>query len=597
MKKSTSLCIVFLSLLFNSTLLTAQTNQQESSIQRKSSGSKEITSLPLPFSEGWNQGSFEFNSWTWDSDNWIINQSEGNPAPSAEFSQYPLLQNNYSSALTSALFDATQLSESQIYLGFDIKLDNRVNTHTEFLRIEVFNGIVWDTIAAFNNNGSFNWTSYHISISQYSFGNLFQVRFVASGEDSHNINSWGIDNIEIYQTCDPPTDLYCTEYNLEDILVSWNAPVGPSIAEWIYYDDATIEYVWGSETEDWSSDQAIRFAGDQLIGMNGAAITKIKVFIDSRLIGIGTIHAKIWQGADAANLIYEEDITAQITHGDDFNEVILATPVPFDNAQELWIGVHTSGPPNSFGVGITTNMSSWDENADLLNRGNGWEHIQNMGIYNRAWLLRAFVTSTFQTKWLGHLEENNDLSASGSFVPLYKEISLSKEPTTRNLSGFNIYKQAGYNTDFELYTFVPAIDSVIACSFLDTGVGVYLESNCYQVTCVWEGATDYCESEPGLSFIGNEDMACILIYADVNYRNTNTLEIYPNPSNDHITINSPIQIIQLSLLNYSGQEIRQMDIAGENKIEINTSTLQPGIYLLRIKTVNGIVTKRVVINR
>ncbi|PJB56434.1 MAG: hypothetical protein CO098_14120, partial [Bacteroidetes bacterium CG_4_9_14_3_um_filter_41_19] len=36
---------------------------------------------------------------------------------------------------------------------------------------------------------------------------------------------------------------------------------------------------------------------------------------------------------------------------------------------------------------------------------------------------------------------------------------------------------------------------------------------------------------------------------------------------------------------------------GENKIEINTSTLQLGIYLIRIKTVNGIVTKRVVINR
>jgi len=596
MKKSTNLCIIFLSLLFNSIFLTAQTNQQESSIQRKSSGSKEITALPLPFSEGWDQGSFELNGWSTDGLNWVINGTEGDPAPSAEFKWDPLLQNNYSSALTSTLLDATQLSESQIYLGFDIKLDNRVITHTEYLRIEVFNGIVWDTIAAFNNDGSFDWASYHIPISLYAFGNLFQVRFVASGENSHNINSWGIDNIEIYQTCDPPTDLYCSGYNLEDILVTWNAPVVPGIAEWIYYDDATIEYVWGSETEDWSSDQAIRFTWDQLIGMNGAAITKIKVFIDSRLLGVGTIHAKIWQGTDAANLIYEEDITAQITHGDDFNQITLATPVPFDNAQELWVGVQTSGPPDSFGVGITTDMGSWDENADLLNRGNGWEHIQNLGIYNRAWLLRAFVTSTFQTKWLGHFEENNDLSASGSFVPLLNEISLSKEPTTRNLSGFNIYKQAGYNTGFQLYAFYPAMDGVVAYSYLDTEVNPTIESNCYKVTCVWDGATDYCESEPGLNYTGG-DMVCVFIYADVNYRNTNTLEIYPNPSNDQITINSPVPIIQLSLLNSSGQEVRQMDIAGENKIEINTSTLKPGIYLIRIKTVNGIVTKRVVINR
>jgi len=596
MKKSTNLCIIFLSLLFNSIFLTAQTNQQESSIQRKSSGSKEITALPLPFSEGWDQGSFELNGWSTDGLNWVINGTEGDPAPSAEFKWDPLLQNNYSSALTSTLLDATQLSESQIYLGFDIKLDNRVITHTEYLRIEVFNGIVWDTIAAFNNDGSFDWASYHIPISLYAFGNLFQVRFVASGENSHNINSWGIDNIEIYQTCDPPTDLYCSGYNLEDILITWNAPVEPSLAEWIYYDDATIEYVWGSETEDWSSDQAIRFTWDQLIGMNGAAITKIKVFIDSRLLGVGTIHAKIWQGTDAANLIYEEDITAQITHGDDFNQITLATPVPFDNAQELWVGVQTSGPPDSFGVGITTDMGSWDENADLLNRGNGWEHIQNLGIYNRAWLLRAFVTSTFQTKWLGHFEENNDLSASGSFVPLLNEISLSKEPTTRNLSGFNIYRKFDWG-DFEMYRFIPAIDSVVAQSFIDTDVNFYYSNGYYyQITCVWEGPTDYCESVPGLSF-GGEDYVGIYIPVDIHNYRADGVNLYPNPTNDKVSIISSVSMKEVTLINYSGQEVYQWDIAGENKIEINTSTLQLGIYLIRIKTVNGIVTKRVVINR
>jgi hypothetical protein len=530
------------------------------------------------------------NGWSTDGLNWVINGTEGDPAPSAEFKWDPLLQNNYSSALTSALLDATQLSESQIYLDFDIKLNNRVITHTEYLMIEVFNGIAWDTIAAFNNDGSFDWTSYHIPISQYSFGNLFQVRFVANGENSHNINSWGIDNIEIYQTCTPPIDLWGFVYNYEDIMIIWDAPV--NVSEWLYYDDATIEYVWGS-TLAWSSDEAILFEPDQLVEFAGATVTKISVFIDSRLIGAGTVSAKIWQGANATNLIYEEDITSQIVIGDDFNEVTLATPVMFDNTQELWIGVNTAGPAGTYGVGITTDLGTWNPNADLMNNGSGWEHIQDYGISNRAWLLRAYVTSTFQTKWLGHFEENNDLSASGSFVPLLNEISLPKVPTTRNISGFNIYKKVGY-TDFQLYSFMPATDGVIAYSFLDTDVDPY-PTNCYQVTCVWEGATDYCESEPGLNYSG-DDMVCI-VFEGITYRGVNSIGIYPNPSNDQITINSPVPIIELSLLNFSGQEVRQMDIAGENKIEINTSTLQPGIYLIRIKTVNGIVTKRVVINR
>jgi len=81
-----------------------------------------------------------------------------------------------------------------------------------------------------------------------------------------------------------------------------------------------------------------------------------------------------------------------------------------------------------------------------------------------------------------------------------------------------------------------------------------------------------------------------------NYR-ADGVNLYPNPTNDKVSIISSVSMKEVTLINYSGQEVYQWDIAGENKIEINTSTLQLGIYLIRIKTVNGIVTKRVVINR
>ena len=553
-----------------------------------------VWGFPIPFFEGWDQGTFDFNTWTTSSSNWSINPVVGTPEPSAEFSWDPLLENDYSSTLTSNPLNADLMTEGDMWLDFDVKLDDRNSTGLEMLNAEVYNGSTWNVVATFANNGSFDWTSSHIDVSAYAMTNSFRVRFNAVGMNSFDVVSWFVDNVSVYRTCQSISDLTGEEYNLEDVLLTWNAPVEPVVADWLYYDDATIEYVWGS-TGAWSSDVAIRFEPSQLIDFAGAAVTKISVFIDSRLVGVGTVSAKIWQGANASTLIYEEDVTSQILIGDDFNEVTLASPAMFDNTQELWIGVNTAGPADTYGVGITTDMGTWNPNADLMNNGSGWEHIQDYGISNRAWLLRGFVTTSYQSVVLGSYTDNTTLIGGGQLTATSADVTISNVSSDRAISGFNVYRRTDDVSDYELLEFVAAETGVEAYTFLDENTvigGTYW----YQVTCVWEGETDYCESAPGWNVPMTEDFVYILII-DVNNPEAGELSVYPNPAKDKVNVTSNVAMNHISVMNYVGQVVYTSTLAGEHAVELNTSSYEAGVYVVQINTENGLVTKRVVISQ
>ena len=65
--------------------------------------------------------------------------------------------------------------------------------------------------------------------------------------------------------------------------------------------------------------------------------------------------------------------------------------------------------------------------------------------------------------------------------------------------------------------------------------------------------------------------------------------LYPNPTNDIITIRGKTNIEEASLYNLKGQKI---DIKLENN-QISLKDKASGIYYLQLKTVNGIVTKKI----
>ncbi len=74
--------------------------------------------------------------------------------------------------------------------------------------------------------------------------------------------------------------------------------------------------------------------------------------------------------------------------------------------------------------------------------------------------------------------------------------------------------------------------------------------------------------------------------------NNAPVRIFPNPCHDHFYIQaaSPVNITILSI---TGQKVRDQNLTGQVK-KIDITDLQPGAYIIKIKTSTGIITKKII---
>ncbi len=563
----------------------------------------------IPFFEGWDQGTFEFQGWSFNEngDNWVINSQYGDPEPSAEFTWDPLLEDGYTSALESNPINADYLTEGDIFLDFDIALENRTATGEEKILVEVYNGSDWNQVAEFANTESFDFTSNHINITNYAMSRVFQVRFNATGNNSFDVISWFVDNISIYRVCQAPIDL-TGEYvwlATEDFgaEVCWGVDVPVPVADWFYYDDETVEYVWGSDTGDWDADVAIKVPSSDLAEFDGAAVTTFMAFVDSRLLGVGTVSVKVMQGdnPDPSSPMYEEDVTSQFVTGDDWNTFELSTPVEIDNSEDLWLGLYFTGPAGAYGPGITTDMGVSNSDGELLYDAGSWTTLATMGINNRAWLLRGYVTTSYSMNSnavVNVVPENSNLQTAGSVATATASPNLDPNivmNNSREITGFNIYRMAEGATEYELYDFVDVVSGQTEYCYYDGDVDVQM-GYYYQVTATYESDTDACESPAAMAYDNpTEDFVYVFI-TSVEDADAATTSIFPNPAQDHVTVTSSQPMTKITVTNYMGQVVYTSEV-NANSVELNTGSYQTGVYVVKIDTEDGVVTKRVIITK
>ena len=72
--------------------------------------------------------------------------------------------------------------------------------------------------------------------------------------------------------------------------------------------------------------------------------------------------------------------------------------------------------------------------------------------------------------------------------------------------------------------------------------------------------------------------------------------LYPNPAQESVTILADDNILNVSVYNLLGQQIEQRALNGSKQCLLNTSSLASGVYVVKIKTENGWVAKRLTIN-
>ncbi|MDD4208797.1 MAG: T9SS type A sorting domain-containing protein [Bacteroidales bacterium] len=99
--------------------------------------------------------------------------------------------------------------------------------------------------------------------------------------------------------------------------------------------------------------------------------------------------------------------------------------------------------------------------------------------------------------------------------------------------------------------------------------------------------------------IASSDTATITFYYPdkIKEKSQFQLFLYPNPTNDNLTIkNENIPIKDVCLYNIMGQKVKQVFV-NSNETTLDVSTLPAGMYLVKINTEQGVLTRKVQIIR
>jgi hypothetical protein len=539
----------------------------------------------LEFMETWALGNFDANNWTSDGSNWSINGQAGNPAPAAEFTWDPILT-DYAVSLESYPLCAVGMTEGKIWLDFDLKLDAVQPTGEEMLHVQVWNweSQAWSTVAEYSNaDGSFIYTTEHINIRSQAMNKVFKIRFHAMGVNSINILSWFVDNIHVYRACDGPYDLTAVASGAQHgIVLNWEGPDTGQIDEWIHWDDGVNSgnsIGTGAAVE---FDVAARWEPAQLAVYEGASVTEIAFFPAEAQC---TYNVRVWIGAGAANLVVDQVVSAPVIG--QWNYVTLATPVPVDITQELWVGYYVNAQ-TGYPAGVDDGPAI-DGYGNMMNFG-GWQTLLQINPeldYN--WNISAhLVTVAGVTMPLSKsVEPYNNANVTFASNPAIVSVNHEFAPGSgsRDLTGYNVYRKAG-ESDYVL------LDYTTETTYVDTDddliVGTYY---CYMVSAVWASENDMCESA-----FSNEDCDLWTSIGDNNDAATSSFSLYPNPADDHVFITTTGDLKRVTVYNALGQLVVD-EITTGKQYDLKTSNYTIGVYMVRVETAAGVTTRTLTIQR
>jgi len=541
---------------------------------------------PVPFMEDWTTGTFSTNQWTTEQ-NWRIAGQMGNPMPSAEFGWDPP-QTDYSLSLESYYINSVPMGAStsiyKIYLDFDLALADRSATSNEKLSAEVWNGSSWVKVAEFVNNGDLAFTTQHVDITSKAKNRVFKVRFRANGAASSDIYYWLVDNIHIYYEFAPALNLVSSKIDngtSQSVHLSWEAPSGGSVVpgEWIHYDDGVnADAIGTGAAADFNV--AIRYVPSQLGNYDGWAVKKIKFFPNEAACSYSL---RVWTGANAANLIVDQPVAAPTIGA--WNEVDVTSLPTIDASQELWIGYRcnaTTGYPAGVDAGPCVAPGS----SDLITLdGILWESISTVYGLDYNWNIQAFVETAGDGKvtTLQPLQKTQPATIAAGPVKLAPNYNATaanlvqrtttsvKEnvKSTRALTGYNVYREGSVGT-------YAVIGNTAATTYDDNNI---TPNDCYNyyVTVVYD------EGESAPSNIRTE---CINVGIKP-VTSASEVNIYPNPATTSVNIDLTDNVRNLTVYNYLGSVVYEMNIGKEKSIQMNTSNYAAGAYTIRFTTANG----------
>jgi hypothetical protein len=114
-----------------------------------------------------------------------------------------------------------------------------------------------------------------------------------------------------------------------------------------------------------------------------------------------------------------------------------------------------------------------------------------------------------------------------------------------------------------------------------------LTGGSYELLCMWNNGEQI--------FMNPDYDFCYISTVSIDENTTESIQIYPVPVTNNLKINNIINIgiKSISIIDFSGRIVRNFEA---NSSILDVSTLNSGIYFLRIKTENGEILKKMIKN-
>ncbi|MCD4745640.1 MAG: T9SS type A sorting domain-containing protein, partial [Bacteroidales bacterium] len=363
----------------------------------------------------------------------------------------------------------------------------------------------------------------------------------------------------------PPVNLEASVTG-NDVHLTWEPP-GSGTGEWIHWDDG-VNYTSVGLVSGHTFFVASRWDQASLSSYDGQYLTKVSLYPVDPATGY---ILKVWTGANAGTLVLDQTLTG-LTF-EDWNEIVLDSPVQIDASTELWFGYKISNHPyGAYPAGADAGPAIAGYGDMISMNGTTWEPMSGLGLdYN--WNLQGWVQSSTNGKSVAKPITNTTVYENTGTL---SKGPISLSPNTifspnKALLGYNVYRD-GSQINTSLVTDLFYDD-------LGLSGGVYE----YYVTALYD------EGESGPSNTVTVDV--ITNIKDYNIDNT---VVYPNPATSIINIKSDNNISEIKIINYIGQKVYYENM-NEKIVQINTSKLKSGIYLIHIETNKGLIIKRIAI--
>ena len=264
----------------------------------------------------------------------------------------------------------------------------------------------------------------------------------------------------------------------------------------------------------------------------GHPLTHLELFDCSE----GTYTFTIYNGETVSNgtLIYTQQHV--MTHSMEMVRFALEEEVPFDATLPLWITVQSSGATEPIPCGNYVG----EPNSCLVKSGAIWRPVTYFSRYY-SWLLRAYTR---------------------------------EEGVARDIT-YNVYWGPEEAADHEMMLGQQGLTSLVFTH--ETA-----ENTRYNVTAIWDDReTDFSNSV----FLGPS------VGIDEPTTSTIAYEVYPNPVKDQLTLQGE-GLRHVSLISITGATVFDSDITG-NGMAIDVKALPQGLYLLRVRTNDGVRVSKV----